>query len=84
MSVTFIPRLFNYVSFLVISDRTYARYGTMTSPFERFADWNDPEDPDKTVANRLEMIQRLMLNKETLLEIIQNYTEYESDGNKTP
>ena len=24
-----------------------------------------------------------MLNKETLLEVIQNYVEYESDGNKT-
>ena len=78
-----IPRLFNYVSFLVISDRTYARYGTMTAPFERFADWNDPKNPDKAVPNRLEMMQRLMLNKESLLEIIQNYTEYESDGNKT-
>ena len=79
----FIPRLFNYVSFLIISDKTFARYGTMTAPFERFADWNDPDDPDKTVANRLEMMQRLMLNKETLLEVIQNYVEYESDGNKT-
>ena len=78
-----IPRLFNYVSFLVISDKTYARYGTMTAPFERFADWNDPEDPDKTVANRLEMMQRLMLNPETLLDIIQNFVEYESDGKKT-
>ncbi len=79
----FIPRLFNYVSFLIISDRIYARYGTMTAPFERFSDWNDPEDPDKTVANRLEMMQHLMLTKESLLEIIQNYTEYESDGSKT-
>ena len=79
----FIPRLFNYVSFLIISDRIFARYGTMTTPFERFADWNDPDNPDKTVVNRLEMMQKLMLNKETLLEIIQNYTEYESDGNKT-
>ena len=78
-----IPRLFNYVSFLVISDKTYARYGTMTAPFERFVDWNNPENPDKIVANRLEMMQRLMLNKESLLEIIQNYIEYESDGNKT-
>ena len=79
----FIPRLFNYVSFLIISDRTYARYGTMTAPFERFSDWNDPDDSDKTVANRLDMMQRLMLNKDTLLEIIQNYIEYESDGKKT-
>ena len=79
----YIPRLFNYVSFLIISDRTYARYGTMTAPFERFADWNDPVEPDKQVANRLEMMQRLMLNKETLLDVIQNFVEYESDGNKT-
>ena len=79
----YIPRLFNYVSFLVISDKTYARYGTMTAPFERFSDWNDPDDPDKTVSNRLEMMQRLMLNKETLLDIIQNFTEYESDGTNT-
>ena len=79
----FIPRLFNYISFLIISDRTYARYGTMTAPFERFSDWNDPDDSDKTVANRLDMMQRLMLNKDTLLEIIQNYIEYESDGKKT-
>ena len=79
----YIPRLFNYVSFLVISDRINARYGTMTAPFERFSDWNDPDDPDKTVSNRLEMMQRLMLNKETLLDIIQNFTEYESDGKNT-
>ena len=79
----YIPRLFNYISFLVISDKTYARYGTMTSPFERFADWNNPDDPDKNVSNRLEMMQRLMLNKETLLDIIQNYMEYESDGKQT-
>ena len=79
----YIPRVFNYNAFLIISDKTYARYGTMTSPFERFSDWNDPEDPDRTVANRLDMMQRLMLNKETLFDIIQNYLEYESDGRKT-
>lgn len=79
----YIPRIFNYNAFLIISDRINAKYGTMTSPFERFSDWNDPEDPDKTVANRLDMMQRLMLNKESLLDIIQNYLEYESDGKKT-
>ena len=78
-----IPRIFNYNAFVVISDRTYARYGTFTAPFERFSDWNDPEAPDKTISNRLDLMQRLMLNKETLLDIIQNYLEYESDGKKT-
>ena len=79
----YIPRIFNYNAFLIISDKTYARYGTMTSPFERFSDWNDPGDPDQTVANRLDMMQRLMLNKETLLDIIEHYLEYESDGKRT-
>ena len=79
----YIPRIFNYNAFLIISDKTYARYGTMTSPFERFSDWNDPGDPDRTVANRLDMMQRLMLNKDTLLDIIGNYLEYESDGKRT-
>ncbi len=79
----YIPRIFNYNAFLIISDRINAKYGTLTAPFERFSDWNDPEDPDKTVANRLDMMQRLMLNKESLLDMIQNYLEYESDGGKT-
>ncbi|MDE1819142.1 MAG: type I restriction endonuclease subunit R, partial [Thaumarchaeota archaeon] len=79
----FIPKIFYYNAFLVISDRTLARYGTMTAPFERFSDWNDPENPDKKVANRLELLQKSMFEKSTLLDLIQNYLEYESDGKKT-
>jgi len=77
-----IPRIFYYNVFLVISDRINAKYGTMTAPFERFSDWNDPEDPDKKVVNRLELMQKLMFDKSTLLDIIYNYLEYESDGKK--
>ena len=79
----YIPRIFNYNAFLIISDRIYARYGTITSSFQRFSDWNDLVDPDKPTANRLELMQKTMLNKDTLLEIIQNYIEYESDGKNT-
>lgn len=75
-----VPKIFYYNAFLVISDRTLAKYGTMTAPFERFSDWNDPESPDKKVANRLELLQKLMFEKSTLLDIIKNYLEYEYDG----
>ena len=78
-----IPRIFHYNAFLIISDRTNAKYGTLTAPFERFFDWNDPVTPDKTVPNRLELMQQLLLNKKTLLDVIQNYLEYESDGKNT-
>jgi len=78
-----IPKIFHYNVFLVISDRTYAKYGTLTSPFERFSDWNNPEHPDREVENRLEMMQKLMFEKSTLLNIIKNFLEYESDGKTT-
>ena len=68
----YIPRIFNYNAFLIVSDRIFAKYGTMTALFERFTDWNDPADPDKTIVNRLDLMQRHMLNKKSLLEIIQN------------
>ena len=61
----------------------FAKYGTMTAPFERFTNWNDPTDPDKTIVNRLDLMQKHILNKKSLLEIIQNYIEYESDGRST-
>jgi len=79
----YIPKIFYYNAFSVISDRTDAKYGTLTAPFERFSEWNDPENPDKKVANRLELMLKLMFQKETLLDIIQNYLEFESDGKKT-
>ncbi len=79
----YIPKIFNYNAFLIISDKTEAKYGTMTAKFERFSNWNDAIEPDKKVANRLELMQKGMLNKETLLDLIQNYLEYESDGKHT-
>ncbi|QLH11009.1 type I restriction endonuclease subunit R [Nitrosarchaeum sp. AC2] len=75
-----IPIIFRYNAFLVISDRLNAKYGTINAPFERFSDWNDLSQPDKKVANRLEILQKLLLNKSTMLDVIKNFIEYESDG----
>jgi type I site-specific restriction-modification system R (restriction) subunit len=52
----------------------------MTAHYERFSDWNDPNNPHKKVANRLEIMQKSMFGKSTLLDIIQNFLEYETDG----
>jgi len=76
----FIPKLFNYTVFVVVSDRTLAKYGTITAPFVRFFKWTDPIDKKKKIVNQLDYLQRHMLNKDTLLDIIQNYIEYEFDG----
>jgi type I restriction enzyme R subunit len=78
----FVPKIFYYNAFLVISDRSLAKYGAMSAPYERFSDWNDPKDPDRKIANRLELLQKSMFEKSTLLDIIKNYLEFESDGKK--
>jgi type I restriction enzyme R subunit len=79
---SYIPKIFYYNAFLVISDRTLAKYGTMTANYERFSDWNDIYNPDRNVSNRLELMQRSLFEKSTLLDIIRNYLEFENDGRR--
>jgi len=74
------PKLFNYNAFNVISNKTLAKYGTMSADYQWFGDWNDPTTPDEITSNRLEIMLRLMLNKETLLKIVQNFVEFEKDN----
>jgi type I restriction enzyme, R subunit len=77
-----IPRLFYYNSFLVVSDGTIAKYGTFTAKFERFTGWKDPNKNEKKIEFELEIMLRGMFEKSTLLNIIQNFVEFESDGKK--
>lgn len=79
----YIPKIFYYNTILVISDRTLARYGTLSAPFERFSDWNDPTQQEKQVANRLEILQKQLFNKSTILDVIKNFIEFENDGKIT-
>ncbi|MDE1818365.1 MAG: type I restriction endonuclease subunit R [Thaumarchaeota archaeon] len=75
----YIPRLFYYNTFLVVSDRTDAKYGTFTSPFERFSEWKESDLEHK----KLDGLLQGMFEKQTLLNIIQNFIEFENDGTKT-
>ena len=75
-----IPKLFNYNAFNVISNRTIAKYGTMSADLQWFSDFNDPANPDNKPTNRLEIMLQLLLNKETLLKVVQNFVAYEKDN----
>lgn len=77
-----IPRLFYYNSFLVVSDGIMAKYGTFTAKFERFAGWKKPDKNEK-VTFELETMLRGLFDKSTLLNVIQNFVEFESDGKET-
>jgi len=77
-----IPRIFFYNQILCLSDLTEARHGTISSSWERYGTWKGiesevdaPED-----ATQLEILAKGLFNKAHLLDVIQNFTVFEADG----
>ena len=77
----YIPSLFKYNQFLVISDGVTAKAGTITSPYSRFSDWKKVEDTDEVYENMPthETLFNGMFRKDRLLDIIQNYILFSDD-----
>ena len=77
----YIPTLFKYNQFLVISDGVTAKAGTITSPYSRFSDWKKVEDTDEVYENMPthETLFNGMFRKDRLLDIIQNYILFSDD-----
>lgn len=44
-----IPTLFNYNSFLIVTDGWFAKAGTITSDWSRFGGWKIPENPPENI-----------------------------------
>ena len=81
----FIPKLFHYNAFNVISDRKHVRYGAFQSPPEFFFTWYDKDDPgaeEDPERFRLDLFIEDVFSKEKLLNIIEHFIEYEDDGKK--
>ena len=80
-----IPSLFNYNTFLVISDGVNARAGSLTANEERFMMWRTEDG--KTIAPtsnpQLETLLRGMFKKEVLLDILRHFVVFQSDGENT-
>ena len=74
-----IPSLFTYNSILVISDGLEARAGTISASFNRFMAWKslDGQVHSSHLTSQLETLIRGMLNKKTLLDLIQNFIVFE-------
>ena len=78
----YIPSLFKYNQFLVISDGVTAKAGTITSPYSRFSDWKKVEAYDEIHENMPthDTLFNGMFKKDRLLDIIQNFILF--SGNK--
>ena len=74
-----IPFLFRFNEICIISDGIDSRYGTITSPRERYSQWKtiDYEKPDNSTM--LETLIKGLLSPPTLLDITRNFIVYEMD-----
>ncbi len=77
-----IPKIFLYNQILCLSDLTEARHGTISSSWERYGTWKGVEseiDLPKG-ATELEVLAKGLFDKSRMLDVIQNFTIFEADG----
>ena len=77
-----IPSLFAFNELCVIGDGLDSRLGSLTSDFDRFMKWRSMDG--KTVASpaipEMEVLLRGVFDKRALIDLIENFAVYESDG----
>jgi len=70
----FIPNCFN-----IVTDGLKTKYGTTFSPKQYYAEWREENSKEE----QLEMTLNALLNKERLLDIIENFLVFEKQKEKT-
>lgn len=80
-------KLFHYNQVMISTHRDGARVGTISSPVEYYLEWKDPyplthQDLGEEPAPQTLLIQGL-LHPQNFLDIIQNFTIFETDGGRT-
>jgi len=81
-----IPSLFNYNTFLLISDGWFAKAGTLSSDYSRFMEWKTADGITVVDSQRepeMEPMIKGLLNKTTLLDVIRHFIVFEKTKEKT-
>lgn len=81
----YIPSLFTFNEILIASDGWDSLCGTITSDWSRFMSWKtkDGKTTEDTLQPQMEVMFKGMLNKSTLLDLIQNFIVFEKTDKKT-
>ncbi len=82
----YIPSLFTYNAFLVISDGWFAKVGTISSDYPRFMEWKTADGKtivDSKTQPELEPLIQGLFNKKTLLDVIRHFIVFEKTREKT-
>jgi type I restriction enzyme R subunit len=78
-----IPGLYRFVEIVAVSDLIQAGAGTITTPAEHFAPWRSMNPTDDEGRSELEVMIRGMLAPERLLDLIENFCVFQTDGART-
>jgi type I restriction enzyme R subunit len=74
-----IPSIFRFNELCIISDGIDSRYGTITSPRERYSQWKTVDYERPKDLTQLETLIRGLLSPSTLLDVVRNFIVYEMD-----
>jgi type I restriction enzyme R subunit len=72
-----IPHAFHHNAFLIVSNGHRARYGSITSGWEHFAEWKRQDESEKGSVEA-EVLLNGMLAHERLLDIVENFILFDS------
>src|ERR1019366_5443224 len=79
-----IPQIFWYNAFIILSNGTKARIGSMTAGIEHFSEWKKIDDEKEPGLISLETMIRGTCEKTKLLDLVENFTIYnEAKGELT-
>jgi type I restriction enzyme R subunit len=78
-----IPELYRYVEIAGVSDLLQARVGTISTPAEHFAQWKSMDPTEDEGRSQLEVQLRGVFEPGRLLDLIENFVLFQSDGAKT-
>ncbi|MEB4591837.1 type I restriction endonuclease subunit R [Candidatus Thiothrix sp. Deng01] len=74
-----IPALFYYNAFIILSNGTDSRVGTITSPYKFFLEWKRYEEDDEGEVS-LDTMIRGVCEKNRLLDIVENFLLFDGEG----
>ena len=77
-----IPHLFYYNAFVILSNGMQAKVGTLGSKYEFFHEWKRLKESDEGRVE-LEAMLRGICNKETLLDLLENFILYDHSNGHT-
>lgn len=78
-----IPDYLKYNEILVASDGLNSRAGSLTAGFDRFMRWRAPKNISTGDDLELEVMIKYMLSPKDLLNLIENFIIFETDGDST-